>query len=97
MFANQYEEHLAHSAPCSSQWDGFDRGDSGRDVDFVEISEGNEMNPNQELVAALQALVEQHEKLLIESRTTKRDEAEMRRVMPILTGEYHALIKKFQQ
>ena len=26
MFANQYEEHLAHSAPCSSQWDGFDRG-----------------------------------------------------------------------
>ena len=55
------------------------------------------MNPNQELVAALQALVEQHEKLLIESRTTKRDESEMRRVMPILTGEYHALIKKFQQ
>jgi len=37
MFANQYEEHLAHSAPCSSQWDGFDRGDSERDVDFVEI------------------------------------------------------------
>jgi hypothetical protein len=37
MFANQYEEHLAHSAPCSSQWDGFDRGDSGRDVDCVEI------------------------------------------------------------
>jgi hypothetical protein len=55
------------------------------------------MNPNQELVAALQALVEQHEKLLVESRTTKRDEAEMRRVMPIMTGEYHALIKKFQQ
>jgi hypothetical protein len=26
MFANQYEEHLAHSAPCNSQWDGFDRG-----------------------------------------------------------------------
>jgi len=26
MFANQYEEHLAHSAPCSSRWDGFDRG-----------------------------------------------------------------------
>jgi hypothetical protein len=24
---NQYEEHLAHSAPCNSRWDGFDRGD----------------------------------------------------------------------
>ncbi len=23
---NTYEEHLAHSAPCSSRWDGFDRG-----------------------------------------------------------------------
>jgi hypothetical protein len=30
MFANQYEEHLAHSAPCASRWDGFDRGDDGR-------------------------------------------------------------------
>ena len=27
MNANQYEEHLAHSAPCSSRWDGFCRGD----------------------------------------------------------------------
>jgi hypothetical protein len=27
MFSNQLEEHLAHSAPCSSRWDGFDRGD----------------------------------------------------------------------
>lgn len=26
MFANQYEEHVAHSAPCASRWDGFDRG-----------------------------------------------------------------------
>lgn len=25
---DQYEEHLAHSAPCSSRWDGFDRGDT---------------------------------------------------------------------
>ncbi len=32
MFANQYEEHIAHSAPCSSRWDGFDRGDDGRDL-----------------------------------------------------------------
>lgn len=29
MYANQYEEHMAHSAPCSSRWDGFDRGDTG--------------------------------------------------------------------
>lgn len=27
MYASQYEEHLAHSAPCASRWDGFDRGD----------------------------------------------------------------------
>lgn len=27
MWLNQYEEHLAHSAPCNSRWDGFDRGD----------------------------------------------------------------------
>lgn len=27
MYANQYEEHLAHSASCNSRWDGFDRGD----------------------------------------------------------------------
>ena len=26
MYANQYEEHLAHSASCASRWDGFDRG-----------------------------------------------------------------------
>ena len=26
MYANQYEEHQAHSAPCASRWDGFDRG-----------------------------------------------------------------------
>ena len=31
MHANQYEEHLAHSAPCASRWDGFDRGDAGWD------------------------------------------------------------------
>lgn len=29
MYTDQYEEHLAHSAPCSSRWDGFDRGDAG--------------------------------------------------------------------
>lgn len=31
---SQYEEHLAHSAPCNSRWDGFDRGDLGRDEEF---------------------------------------------------------------
>ena len=33
MYANQYEEHLAHSAPCASRWDGFDRGDADWDYD----------------------------------------------------------------
>ena len=32
MFSNQYEEHLAHSAPCASRWDGFDRGDDGQEI-----------------------------------------------------------------
>jgi hypothetical protein len=31
MHTSQYEEHLAHSAPCSSRWDGFDRGDDPND------------------------------------------------------------------
>lgn len=34
MFTNQYEEHLAHSAPCASRWDGLDRGDA--DWDYTE-------------------------------------------------------------
>ena len=33
MHANQHEEHLAHSAPCSSRWDGFDRGDDNNAED----------------------------------------------------------------
>jgi hypothetical protein len=33
MYANQYEEHLAHSAPCNSRWDGFDRGDTNDVID----------------------------------------------------------------
>jgi len=28
MYTTQYEEHIAHSAPCNSRWDGFDRGDA---------------------------------------------------------------------
>lgn len=28
MPVDQYEEHLAHSAPCGSRWDGYDRGDA---------------------------------------------------------------------
>ena len=41
MFANQYEEHLAHSAPCNSRWDGFDRGtvwaDEKEEADDIQI------------------------------------------------------------
>lgn len=33
MYANQYEEHLAHSTPCASRWDGFDRGDTDFTID----------------------------------------------------------------
>lgn len=29
MNAAHYAEHLAHSAPCASRWDGYDRGDIG--------------------------------------------------------------------
>lgn len=35
MFTNQYEEHIAHSAPCASRWDGFDRGTTWDDEPFV--------------------------------------------------------------
>lgn len=24
---DKLQEHIAHSAPCASRWDGFDRGD----------------------------------------------------------------------
>lgn len=34
MFMNQYEEHVAHSAPCNSRFDGFDRGTSWADEEF---------------------------------------------------------------
>lgn len=27
MILDAYQEHLDHSAPCASRWDGFDRGD----------------------------------------------------------------------
>jgi hypothetical protein len=33
MYSNQYEEHVAQSAPCNSRWDGFDRGDADWDYD----------------------------------------------------------------
>ena len=49
MFTNQYEEHLAHSAPCSSRWDGFDRGDT--DWDYEE----EQLQRNLELEAELRA------------------------------------------
>lgn len=31
---DKFAEHLAHSAPDNSRWDGFDRGDTGRPDDF---------------------------------------------------------------
>lgn len=31
---DKLQEHLDHSAPCSSRFDGFDRGDSGREDDL---------------------------------------------------------------
>jgi hypothetical protein len=37
MFATQYEEHLA-SQPDNSRWDGFDRGDAGREEDLDQGS-----------------------------------------------------------
>lgn len=38
---DQYAEHLAHSAPCSSQWDGYDRGDF--DYEPTEEEMGSDM------------------------------------------------------
>lgn len=45
MFNNQYEEHLADSAPCNSRWDGFDRGDNGDDGIFASKVIGRMTNP----------------------------------------------------
>jgi hypothetical protein len=40
MNLSHYEEHIAHSAPCNSRWDGFDRGDLGRtSVDACDIGQ----------------------------------------------------------
>ncbi len=30
---NQYQEHLQHSQPDNSRWDGFDRGDTDCTID----------------------------------------------------------------
>lgn len=37
MYSTQYEEHLAHSAPCASRWDGFDRGTDWADEDLTPV------------------------------------------------------------
>lgn len=50
MPVDQYEEHLAHSAPCNSRWDGFDRGDVG-DAAYDE----ERLQSNLELEAELRA------------------------------------------
>ncbi len=50
MFTDQYEEHLAHSTPCNSRWDGFDRGDVNQEGDDALILAANE-----ELLAEMRA------------------------------------------
>lgn len=50
MYTDKYEEHLAHSAPCASRWDGFDRGDVGE-----EAYEDARLQANLELEAELRA------------------------------------------
>lgn len=51
MFTDQYEEHLAHSTPCSSRWAGFDRGDRG----FYDDYEDARLQANEELLAEMRA------------------------------------------
>lgn len=42
-----YQEHLDHSAPCASRWDGFCRGDAGfgedriSDESFLTFAQAN--------------------------------------------------------
>lgn len=38
MWMSKFDEHLAHSAPCSSMFDGFDRGD-----DFANLPDDDEL------------------------------------------------------
>jgi hypothetical protein len=52
------------------------------------------MTPYQELLSALQMLVEEHELLLVQSRVTKRDAALMLQNLPLYTASYRALIEK---
>lgn len=44
MYANQYEEHMTHSAPCASRWDGFDRGTNFDAPDITETIVGRMTN-----------------------------------------------------
>lgn len=55
-----YQEHLDHSGPCSSRWDGFDRGDIGREDDHlvVETVIGRMTNPFGELVVITETAVD---------------------------------------
>lgn len=47
-----------------------------------------------DLLAALQELTEQYERLLVESRITKRDATNMREMLPHYTGAARAAIAK---
>lgn len=40
---DKHQEHLDHSAHCSSRWDGFDRGDTGHDPEpsFLTFAQAN--------------------------------------------------------
>ena len=49
MYTDQYEEHLAHSAPCASRWDRFDRGDV--DWDYEEEQRARNEEFESELLA----------------------------------------------
>jgi hypothetical protein len=50
MSTDRYEEHLAHSAPCASRWDGFDRGDADWDYEAAQLA-NNEADDEAEMRA----------------------------------------------
>ena len=54
MWMTKLEEHLAHSAPCVSQFDGFDRGDDGwrnfPDEEELDALADEFVGPRQEVV-----------------------------------------------
>jgi len=56
MFANQYEEHIAHSASCNSRYDGFDRGTVWANEETItEICIGRMTNEKGQKVSIMEA------------------------------------------